>query len=276
MKLIFSRKGIDDAYGQGASPIFPDGHMLSIPIPIKKNEKGLPYKHIYFKGTSYRRIISQLELPIKKQSCHFDPDLNPSSVQRHASWLPCLGHHGAAAKHLFNQGIELGDVFLFFGSFRHVQLEKYKQWKFVKSSVKKHILFGFLEVGKVLDLTKQEQKAEAISLGYQNHPHIVNDYPGTNVLFIAKAGESSSGTFAYHDDLVLTCDGSTKSIWSLPGWFYELQISRHDNRERFKLDNGKTILKTVGIGQDFVVEPHPESTVWLKSLKQYTSNSSIS
>ena len=33
MKLIISRKGFDDTYGGGASPILPEGRMVSMPIP---------------------------------------------------------------------------------------------------------------------------------------------------------------------------------------------------------------------------------------------------
>ena len=33
MKVILSRKGFDSSYGGCASPILPDGTMLSMPIP---------------------------------------------------------------------------------------------------------------------------------------------------------------------------------------------------------------------------------------------------
>lgn len=33
MKIILSRKGFDAGYGGCASPIFPDGSMISLPIP---------------------------------------------------------------------------------------------------------------------------------------------------------------------------------------------------------------------------------------------------
>lgn len=36
MKFILSRKGFDSGYGGCASPILPDGTMLSIPIPVEK------------------------------------------------------------------------------------------------------------------------------------------------------------------------------------------------------------------------------------------------
>lgn len=39
MKVILSRKGFDSANGGIVSPVFPDGRMLSFPIPSKDIEK---------------------------------------------------------------------------------------------------------------------------------------------------------------------------------------------------------------------------------------------
>ena len=266
MKLIFSRKGIDDAYGKGASPIFPNGQMVSIPIPVKGQEKGIQYKDLQHSEISYQRLIKQLQIPIRRKTCHFDPDLNPMTLERARSWKPCLGHHGAAVQHLFNQGIAVGDVFLFFGSFRHVKQAKYKQWNFIKESPKQHIVYGFLRIGKILNLKDKAERDEAIHLGYENHPHVQNDYKGQNVLFVASDAETGSGLFTYNQELVLTQAGSTKSIWELPAFFYDLKISRHEKRERFSLKNDKTILKTVGIGQEFVVEENELVTQWANAL----------
>jgi len=33
MKIIFSKKGFDTSFGKKPSPIFPDGSMISLPIP---------------------------------------------------------------------------------------------------------------------------------------------------------------------------------------------------------------------------------------------------
>lgn len=266
MKVIFSRKGIDDAYGKGASPLFPNGQLLSIPIPVRGREKGFSYKEIQYSDMSYQRLIRQLEIPIKRSSCHFDPDLNAESFKRSKLWKPCLGHHGAAAQHLFNQGVDRGDLFLFFGSFREVKLAKYKQWRFVKNSAKRHILFGFLKIGAILDLKVKTQRERAIELGYADHPHVQNDYPHNNVLFIAEDGSTSAGLFEYAKERVLSQDGASKSIWELPSFFFDLNISRHAKRERFSLACDKTILKTVGIGQEFVVEENSQVTQWANSL----------
>jgi hypothetical protein len=37
MKLILSRKGFDSSTGGIPSPIFPDGRMVSLPIPDKSS-----------------------------------------------------------------------------------------------------------------------------------------------------------------------------------------------------------------------------------------------
>lgn len=66
----------------------------------------------------------------------------------------------------------------------------------------------------------------------------------------------ASGTFVYNESLRLTKAGYNKSIWELPGYFSapDISISRHQKRDRYrKTDDGKTLLTTVGIGQDFVV-----------------------
>lgn len=266
MKLIFSRKGIDDAYGKGASPIFPNDEIISIPIPVRGREKGALYKDIRFRDQHFQTLINHLQIPIKRRSCHFDPDLNPIVMERHSEWRPCLGHHGAAAKHLLNHNVSSGDTFLFFGSFRAVECGKYKRWIFKSNSNKRHILFGYLRVGEILNLKNKPDRERAINLGYENHPHILNDYPSTNLLFIADHSPQSAGLFNYHEDLVLSQENATKSIWELPLLFHDLQISRHQNRERFSIQNEKTVLKTVGIGQDFVVEEHGAVTKWVNQI----------
>lgn len=267
MKLIFSRKGIDDAYGKGASPIFPDGQMFSIPIPVRGKEQGIAYKSIACTKTSSTALmIKHLGIPIKRTSCHLDPDLHRDLFPRSGKWKPCFGHHGAAAKHLLNQGVGVGDMFIFFGSFRKVKSGKYNRWSFQSDTPKQHVIFGFLRIGEILNLKIKEERQEAISRGYSQHPHVMNDYKNINILFIADDSSENAGVFSYRKELVLSQNGSSKSIWELPSFFYDLNISRHENRERFSRVGNKTILKTVGIGQDFVVQSHPELTDWVQSI----------
>ena len=48
MKVILSRKGMDSESGRMASPILPDGTLLSLPIPDRKSNK--TYEDIQFRG----------------------------------------------------------------------------------------------------------------------------------------------------------------------------------------------------------------------------------
>ena len=50
MKVILSRKGMDSTSGGMASPILPDGTLLSLPIPDKTART--TYKKLSYKGQS--------------------------------------------------------------------------------------------------------------------------------------------------------------------------------------------------------------------------------
>ena len=49
MKIVLSRKGFDSQYGKQASPILPDGTLLSFPIP---SEDDITYDSILWAGQS--------------------------------------------------------------------------------------------------------------------------------------------------------------------------------------------------------------------------------
>lgn len=266
MKIIFSRKGIDDAYGKGASPIMPDGRLLSIPIPTKRGEKGIPYSSLTEGNYNYTKILSHLGIKAGSRSCHLDPDLNDRQCERKPKWKPSFGQQGAAASHLINQGVGSGDLFLFFGTFRETEIKSRSKLSFIPHTPKRHIIFGYLQIDQVLDLHQREERMTALDSGYQDHPHLVNDYSNKNYLFTS----NRAGTFKYHQNLVLTHSGSSKSIWSLPPFFADLKISRHQNRERYGLIEGRLLLKTVGIGQDFVVEENQKVAEWADKLIKST------
>lgn len=53
MKVILSRKGFDSSAGCIASPILPDGTLLSLPIPGESNTK---YSEICYNDKKYSDI----------------------------------------------------------------------------------------------------------------------------------------------------------------------------------------------------------------------------
>ena len=72
MKVILSRKGFDSANGGQASPILPDGTMLSLPIP---SHDDIPFSKIHWHGTSFCDMIRQLNkntLITSASRCHLD------------------------------------------------------------------------------------------------------------------------------------------------------------------------------------------------------------
>ena len=112
MKLILSRKGFDSAAGGVPSPIFPDGRMLSLPIP-DNIKSGTKYVDIFYNGKSLGPLIEQLASKVKSHA-HLDPDLVKESLQsREDGWHPIFGQSGAAQGHLHNNDISTGDLFLF-------------------------------------------------------------------------------------------------------------------------------------------------------------------
>ena len=256
MKVIFSRKGFDDAYGGSPSPIMPDGKLLSLPIPTKKGEVGYPYVSLSYKGKSYAKIMKELGIKPTSKNCHLDPDLDISVRKKPRGWTSAFGQQGAAAKHLINEGVERDDLFLFFGTFKRTYLDHKNKLRF-ENDYPRHIIFGYLLIGDIIDLSQNDDKVKA---NFPWHPHIQNDYGKNNLLFVAdKKSEilpRPAGALRYDDKLVLTRNGYRKSIWELPECFHPSQgakISRHLKKQRFELREGKTIMQTVGIGQDFVV-----------------------
>lgn len=100
MKIVLSRKGFDSAVGQVPSPIFPDGRMLSLPIPHASGN--VTYQDITFDGRSIGGIVSDLTADrlVASSAAHL-------SVQGHrrSRWkLPAWFHPGGRASVLSFHG----------------------------------------------------------------------------------------------------------------------------------------------------------------------------
>lgn len=84
MKIILSRKGIDSGNVNLASPILPDGTMLSIPIPTD-DDTGLTYSDILYEGKTYFDILTILNRGRKPNTqypyIHLDPDIKKDSYR---------------------------------------------------------------------------------------------------------------------------------------------------------------------------------------------------
>ena len=96
MKLVLSRKGFDSAAGGIASPILPDGRMISLPIP--GGNDNFTFADLNVPEISASALLSDLssERHAITDAVHLDPDLDRSIQSRLPGWRPALGQTGAA------------------------------------------------------------------------------------------------------------------------------------------------------------------------------------
>jgi hypothetical protein len=285
LKLILSRKGFDSAAGGVASPILPDGRIISLPIP--SHGDNFAFRDINVPDADMHQILSGISR--QKYSIgdpvHLDPDLDRSMDNRLPGWRPALGQTSAAQTHLKGQGVGIGDVFLFFGWFRKV--EPYQNsWRYVPHAPDLHVMFGWLEIGDVINVQQDRNAALAEYPWIADHPHVANADTYTNqnnTVYVAPEHSAinpdapfGGGRFKHFSDaLRLTSKGETRrSMWTLPGWFYpdnRPALSYHrpgGKKERWRKFENSALLNTVGRGQEFVIdgEHYPELEKWVSSI----------
>lgn len=278
MKVILSRKGFDSSAGGVASPIFPDGRLLSLPIPDQKGS--VSYADLCWGEHQLGPLVEALTQGRinRQQRAHLDPDLYPTICARPSAWRPLFGQDGAAQSHLANQGVGVGDLFLFFGWFRAVALV-HGHYRFIKNAPDRHLLYGWLQVGAVLT---GAQVAAAPPLWAATHPHCVGERGARNTLYVASDRLTMDGHVSAlpgagyflsdRADRCLTAPGRLRTQWRLPRWFYPQQgkppLSYHADLTRWSCDEEYAYLRSAMRGQEFVLDTrhYPEAAAWLISL----------
>ena len=147
MKIVLSRKGFDSAIGQVASPILPSGELCWLPIPESRpDSRSKRYAEIMMGDRSLGVVVNDLTRgKIRPDTpAHLDPDLDFGSIPRPENWKPIFGQAGAAERHLQNQGVTEGDVFIFFGWFRQAELV-FRKYQYVPDAPDLHIIFGWFQ-----------------------------------------------------------------------------------------------------------------------------------
>ncbi len=282
MKLILSRKGFDSTAGKVPSPILPFGRLCSLPITdsYPERQKTLRfYQEIQTGDAPLGQLVTDLTngniTPMTPT--HLDPDLNAASVPRLPGWRPAFGQSGAAESHLRRQGVGAGDIFLFFGWFRQVEVAN-GRFRYVPNTPDWHVLFGWLQVARRIPLTA----AADIPPWAADHPHCRRRQPfNHDSLYIAREKLAlpgldlpGGGVFPrFHESLRLTDpDGRRRSLWRLPAWFHPAKrlspLSYHGRPNRWQLMDDSVQLQTVGRGQEFVLDTdhYPEALTWLRTL----------
>jgi hypothetical protein len=281
MKLILSRKGFDSSSGGTPSPIFPDGRMLSLPIPDKQS--AICYSEISYDQSSIGPLVSQLsgkKIPPSYRA-HLDPDLRREALlPRDPDWRPVFGQTGAAQGHLRRQGVAEGDIFLFFGLFRPVLWDG-SDYHWDTHTPPRHVLWGWLQIDQILavDSIKPDTRRWA-----SQHPHLQRSNDKNNTLYIARKtlampvakqrNSPGAGTFPHFKSaLQLTSPKARKpSTWLLPAWFFprdgRSSLTYHDRRSRWRSDTEGVELESAARGQEFVLDcqQYPEAPHWIDEL----------
>lgn len=275
MRIIFSRKGFDSRYGGGASPVLPDGTMVSLPIP--ESGSGLRYQEISTPRGSMLDLMRELGMksireadvtPLDENSeAHLDPDLYRDARLRHEDWRPVFGQSGAAQGLLANQGVRVDDLFLFYGTFRKTQLIAGRLNYFGKPF---HALFAYMKVGRIVSLTGITDLPWCAE-----HPHLVNRNRTNNTLYVSAetlfdgVSRPGSATLTFDERRVLTHPGKTVSIWRLPRFFHPDISGRTLSNHVLKawtLGEECTVLRTKSPGQEYVVEVTEEMLDWVAAI----------
>ena len=211
MKIVFSRKGFDSGSGGGASPIV-DGKPISLPIPDTKGIARTTYGDL---GLGEHASKASKGAYGPESQCHHDPMFTGDGR--------CLfGQVGAAQTHLANQGVGVGDTFLFFGLFRR------------DGEAPHHRIFGYLKIEEMISLADSVPD-DLVALGAAAPvsfiaKHEVAGWPGVSVLaklqetlFIERAKRGKAGEqaekirqrLADGDVMVLFAEGTTSDGNSL-------------------------------------------------------------
>ena len=199
---------------------------------------------------------------------HLDPDLRPelrpSTGRRKLTRDERIfGQAGAAERHLRNQEVGPGDLFLFFGWFREAE-KRDGQWKRV--GPEEHTIWGWLQVEETHLVTDAQAAAELAWAAH--HPHVAHwdRYHANNRVYRARRRLSfapelpGAGVFRWQKELTLTqrCGGPvTRREWCLPGFVRRVGLTYNQvDGPRCNAERGRVHLSSAAIGQEFVMPAH--------------------
>lgn len=272
MKIIFSRKGFDAKNGGKPSPII-NGKPYSLPIP--KGPSKISYGNI---NTPQCKIVSEItKNKISLDSpCHLDPDIDSSSLDRLPGWRGAYGQDGSSAKHLDNERVGPGDLFLFFGWFRELAISPTIKYM----SIDEHRIFGWLQIEEIVYLNHNSRDHLNKYPWLKDHPHVETSWINkvNNRIYIARENLSipgcsmklsGYGLFSKGHTLSVKDGKTPKSVWNIPDWMNihnnGTGLSCHGSKSRW-LEDGR--LRSVGLGQEFVadIEERNDALGWINNI----------
>lgn len=286
VKVILSRKGFDSSYGGHPSLIINNTELISLPIPDKNDYR--KYNEVKTKdGTALSDIFKSLGIIVRAngdkniETCHLDPDICDWAIDRTKEKAGCFGQVGSAQGKLTNSHIEIGDIFLFFGWFADVE-KIGNDYKYLDREGK-HVIFGYLQVGKIINVQKDKIPEE-----YKEHPHVLTKDDARldddrNTLYIASERFSFNkkykgyGMFKFDEELVLSNGKKTKRYWKPFMKFNKDKVSIAYHSDKSWHDD---YFESTCRGQEFVIASKEDvtkgdenATKWaIELIKKYSIN----
>lgn len=286
MKVILSRKGLDSTYCDIANLCINNTELVMLPIMSKNNTA--TYKDLSLcENPTTSNVVEQIFNHSKTINtdthCHVDPNL--INFYKVDSFLGSLGQVNSSQAHLLNQGVSVGDIFIFFGLFNDCNTSQSEVKVFKSKS--KHIIFGYLQIGEIVYpnslSNKERHDYESKYSWLKLHPHWnkeIEDFSNdkNNCIYIAREtctfdnSIKGYGTFNFDKDLVLTKSSeSTPTHWELSKELQGLKISYHNDNSQ-KKDYFQSALR----GQEFVIEECPQAEQWaINLIKKYSKNRGV-
>tara|TARA_A100001234_G_scaffold52039_1_gene43946 strand:+ start:712 stop:1491 length:780 start_codon:yes stop_codon:yes gene_type:complete len=251
-RVILSRKGFDSKYGGRPSPIFKNGDIFSLPIP-QNGKSPKKFNELKFNGINGDQALKEVSATkvTSEDFCHYDPALNEK--------IGLFGQAGSAQSELKNNGVGIGDLFLFFGWFK----------KKDDPNVNVHKIFGWLQIEEILE--GDREISTFLKRNNISHPHDpqYKEYKN-NTIYVSK---KNFGLFKkYSNDLVLTAPGYSKSMWQFPKKYFGSVANKNGNiflnRLKWKDKNNLLVDTNIGPGQEFILDAKnsPRISFWAKSL----------
>ena len=236
MKVVFSRKGFDSATGGAPSPIV-NGCPISLPIPAYDRSE-----------TTYGNLgLGSLVMQVTRGKitassfCHCDPMFEDGRC--------AFGQAGASQTHLSNNGVEKGDMFLFYGLFSDLD-----------GADRHHRIFGYLKIEEILRPSSNPKGAHQPKGFSIRHPHTLGQWNSNNAIYVGPGRTATIDS----PKLRLSLPNGPVSHWRIPSWLRDTGLSYHQNPKRW-LSN--SVLHTTSPGQEFVADTtgNRAAVSWLKS-----------
>jgi hypothetical protein len=279
MKIILSRKGFDSENGGMPSPIFPDGKMISLPIPTNEITSTVQINDLQFSGYNIAKVVSDLKGISANQYVHLDPDINYGILKdRLKDWRGAFGQVHAAQGHLANNGIGKGDLFIYFGWFREVE-EVHGVWQFKKGAKNLHVIYGWLCVDEIISVKGNVQNILEKYPWLTNHPHLMGTWDNNNTIYIGSQSlpdtingkESGFGVFDTLRDIQILTDTTqnNRTLWKLPASFFQTPLTYNPLKNWKEIEGEDSVhLRSASKGQEFILDTkeYPDINDWLKKL----------